>query len=39
MPGVGDYYFEPKKIQKRIIYDVMIRGKPSDPKTNENAVA
>lgn len=29
MPGVGDYYFEPKNIQKRIVYDVKIRGKPS----------
>lgn len=29
MPGVGDYYFEPKNIQKRIVYDIKIRGKPS----------
>lgn len=35
MPGVGDYYFQPANIQKKIIYDVKIRGKPSEmsPKT------
>jgi hypothetical protein len=30
MPGVGDYYYQPTSIQKRIIYDVKIRGKPAD---------
>jgi hypothetical protein len=28
MPGVGDYYYEPKNIQKKIVYDVKLRGKP-----------
>ena len=28
MPGVGDYYYQSNKIQKRITYDVSIRGKP-----------
>jgi|JI10StandDraft_1071094.scaffolds.fasta_scaffold652516_2 hypothetical protein len=30
MPGVGDYYYKDDKIHKKIIYDVSIRGKPSD---------
>ncbi len=28
MPGVGDYEFQTKNIEKKIVYDVKIRGKP-----------
>lgn len=32
MPGVGDYHCQSKAIQKRIVYDVKIRGKPNQKK-------